>query len=139
VLDLDDFKLINDRIGHLAGDSVLAETAERVRGAVRTADIACRVGGDEFAVILPESTLVEANQLYERISYAVSSQPVGPGGLIRLSGGVTELRPDDDASALFQRADAALYRAKDAGKATFVAVAAPLPDDVDQLSDSAPG
>ena len=55
VFDLDDFKEVNDRIGHLAGDTVLAEAAERVRDVVRTADIACRVGGDEFAVILPES------------------------------------------------------------------------------------
>jgi diguanylate cyclase (GGDEF)-like protein len=139
VLDLDDFKLINDRIGHLAGDSVLAATAERMRDAVRTADIACRVGGDEFAVILPESTLLDADQLYERISAAVSSQPVGQGGLIRLSAGVTELRPDDDALVLFQRADEALYRAKDAGKATVVAVAALPPEGVDRLQDSAPG
>ncbi len=139
VLDLDDFKLINDRIGHLAGDSVLAATAERVRDAVRTADIACRVGGDEFAVILPESTLMDADQLYERISNAVSSEPVGQGGLIRLSAGITELRPDDDALVLFQRADEALYRAKAAGKATVVAVAALPPEDVDRLPDSAPG
>jgi two-component system, cell cycle response regulator len=117
---------------------VLAATAERVRDAVRTADIACRVGGDEFAVILPESTLGDADQLYERISSAVSSQPVGHGGLIRLSAGITELRPDDDALVLFQRADEALYRAKGAGKATVVAVAALPQDDVDQLSDSAP-
>jgi GGDEF domain-containing protein len=55
VLDVDDFKLINDRIGHLAGDAVLAETAERILDVVRTADIACRIGGDEFAVILPEA------------------------------------------------------------------------------------
>ena len=56
IFDLDDFKAINDRIGHLSGDTVLAETAERVREAVRSADIACRVGGDEFAVILPEAS-----------------------------------------------------------------------------------
>jgi two-component system cell cycle response regulator len=120
VLDLDDFKLVNDRIGHLAGDAVLAETAERVRGAVRSADIACRVGGDEFAVILPESGLADADQLYDRISAAVSARPVGQGGLVRLSAGVTELRPEDDALTLFHRADEALYLAKRAGKATAV-------------------
>src|SRR3954469_12790292 len=67
VLDLDDFKAINDRIGHLSGDAVLAETAERVRDVVRSADIACRVGGDEFAVILPESSTADADQLYHRL------------------------------------------------------------------------
>jgi GGDEF domain-containing protein len=67
LLDLDDFKVVNDRIGHLAGDAVLAEVAERVREVVRSADIACRVGGDEFAVILPESTLEDADQLYARL------------------------------------------------------------------------
>src|SRR3954467_8058664 len=80
VFDLDDFKEINDRIGHLAGDTVLAEAAERVRDVVRTADIACRVGGDEFAVILPESSLADADQLYRRILQAVSARPLGQAG-----------------------------------------------------------
>jgi len=124
VLDLDDFKAINDRIGHLAGDSVLAEAAERVRDVVRSADVACRIGGDEFAVILPESGLNDADQLYKRLQAAVSLRPVGQAGRLHLSAGVTELRPDDDAISFFQRADEALYRAKDAGKGTVVAVAA---------------
>jgi diguanylate cyclase (GGDEF)-like protein len=139
VLDIDDFKLVNDRIGHLAGDAVLAETAERIRDAVRTADIACRVGGDEFAVILPEAGLVEADQLYDRISSAVSTQPIGQGGLIRLSAGVTELRPGDGAVSLFQRADEALYRAKGAGKATVVAVAALPPEELRARPEPASG
>ena len=92
VFDLDDFKEINDRIGHLAGDTVLAEAAERVRDVVRTADIACRVGGDEFAVILPESSLNDADQLYRRIQNAVSSRPLGQAGKLYLSAGVAELR-----------------------------------------------
>ena len=124
ILDLDDFKAINDRIGHLAGDGVLAEAAEQVREVVRSADIACRVGGDEFAVILPESGLADADQLYRRLETAVSSRPVGHAGPLNVSAGVTELRPDDDAVTLFQRADEALYRAKGAGKATVVVVAA---------------
>ena len=124
VLDLDDFKAINDRIGHLAGDDVLASAAEQVRDIVRSADVACRVGGDEFAVILPESGLVDADQLYRRLEAAVSSGSIGQAGRLHLSAGVTELRPDNDAVTLFQRADQALYRAKAAGKGTMVAVAA---------------
>jgi len=125
VFDLDDFKDINDRIGHLAGDAVLAEAAERVRDVVRTADIACRVGGDEFGVILPESSLEDADQLYRRILSAVSSRPLGAAGKIYLSAGVAELRPEDDPVSLFQRADDALYRAKEAGKGRVVATNAP--------------
>ena len=116
VFDLDDFKAINDRIGHLAGDTVLAEVAERVRDVVRHADIACRVGGDEFAVILPESTLADAEQLYRRIQAGVSSRPITHAGQLLLSAGIAELRPQDDPVAFFQRADDALYRAKEGGK-----------------------
>ena len=122
VFDLDDFKAINDRIGHLAGDGVLAEAADRVRDVVRSADVACRVGGDEFAVILPESSLRDADQLYKRLEHAISVRPVGQAGRLHLSAGVTELRKDDDAISFFERADEALYRAKGAGKGTIVAV-----------------
>jgi diguanylate cyclase (GGDEF)-like protein len=125
VFDLDDFKDVNDRIGHLAGDAVLAEAAERVRDVVRTADVACRVGGDEFAVILPESSLEDADQLYRRILNAVSSRPLGQAGKLYLSAGVAELRPEDDPVSFFQRADDALYRAKEAGKGRVVAANAP--------------
>ena len=116
VFDLDDFKAINDRIGHLAGDSVLAEASERVRSAVRSADIACRVGGDEFAIVLPESTLDDADQLYRRVRAAVSAGPIGQAGRIFLSAGVAELEGDDNPTSFFERADEALYRAKSAGK-----------------------
>jgi diguanylate cyclase (GGDEF)-like protein len=116
VLDLDDFKAINDRIGHLAGDAVLAQAAERVRDAVRSADIACRTGGDEFAVVLPESSLAEAELLYERIRESITERPFGDAGSLHLSAGIAELRHGDDSTLLFQRADAALYTAKDAGK-----------------------
>jgi diguanylate cyclase (GGDEF)-like protein len=121
VFDLDDFKEVNDKIGHLAGDSVLAEAAERVRSVVRSADISCRVGGDEFAVILPESSLDDADQLYRRIQNAVSARPIGQAGKLYLSAGVASLKPEDDAVTFFQRADEALYRAKDAGKGRAVA------------------
>ena len=121
IFDLDDFKAINDRIGHLSGDGVLAEASERIRYVVRSADIACRVGGDEFAVILPESRLRDADQLYARLRTALSSKPVGQAGPLTMSAGVAELQADDDAIAFFQRADHALYGAKEAGKGQVVA------------------
>jgi len=121
IFDLDDFKAINDRIGHLSGDGVLAEAAERILQVVRSADIACRVGGDEFAVILPESRLRDADQLYARLRTALSSKPVGQAGPLTMSAGVAELQADDDAIAFFQRADHALYGAKEAGKGQVVA------------------
>ena len=116
VFDLDDFKAINDQIGHLAGDAVLTDVAQRIRGVVRSADIACRVGGDEFAVILPESGLEEADQLYRRLQAELSAQPVVHAGRLLISAGVAELRGQDDTVSFFQRADEALYRAKSAGK-----------------------
>jgi len=125
VFDLDDFKEVNDRIGHLAGDAALAAVAEQVRDVVRTSDFACRVGGDEFAVILPESSLEDADHLYRRILNAVSSRPLGQAGKLYLSAGVAGLRPEDDPVSFFQRADEALYRAKEAGKGQVVSANAP--------------
>jgi diguanylate cyclase (GGDEF)-like protein len=120
VFDIDDFKAVNDRIGHLAGDSVLAEAAQRVRSVVRGADIACRVGGDEFAVILPESGQGDAEALYRRLETAVSTWRTADTHL-RLSAGIAELRADDDAVSFFKRADDALYRAKEGGKGQAIA------------------
>jgi diguanylate cyclase (GGDEF)-like protein len=120
VFDLDDFKSINDRIGHLGGDAVLAETAERARGVVRSADIACRIGGDEFAVLLPEASGREAEQLYRRLQRAVSSRPVAEAGNVSVSAGIAELQADDEPNTFFERADEALYRAKERGKGQVV-------------------
>ena len=116
VIDLDDFKAINDQLGHLAGDAVLAEVADRIRTVIRSSDVPCRVGGDEFAVILPESTLDDAEQLYRRLQAQLAEQPVAPAGRMLISAGIAELRPQEDALAFFQRADDALYRAKESGK-----------------------
>jgi diguanylate cyclase (GGDEF)-like protein len=122
VFDVDDFKDVNDRIGHLTGDAVLAEAAERVRSVVRTADIPCRVGGDEFAVVMPESGLEQAEQLFVRLQAAISGRPIGAAGRLHISAGIGELKPEDDSITFFERADQALYRAKDAGKnRSFVA------------------
>ena len=116
ILDLDDFKAVNDRIGHLAGDAVLAQVAERLRNEIRSVDIGCRVGGDEFAVIMPESTSDDAGQLFQRMHESLVGMPVPGGQTVRISAGIAELRHGETAAGLFERADSALYRAKDLGK-----------------------
>ncbi len=121
VFDIDNFKDVNDRLGHLAGDTVLAEAAARVREVVRSADIPCRIGGDEFAVVLPESSIEQADQLFIRIQNAISGRPIGQAGRLKVSAGVAELLAEDDSISLFERADEALYRAKEAGKGRSVA------------------
>jgi diguanylate cyclase (GGDEF)-like protein len=112
IVDVDGFKEINDRIGHLAGDGVLAEIADRIRQVVRSADIPCRVGGDEFAVIVPEVEVGQARQLVGRIQRAVSSQPIARAGRVRVSAGVADLQPNDNPTSLFERGDESLYAAK---------------------------
>jgi len=117
LFDVDDFKSINDQIGHLAGDRVLAQAADRLREAVRSVDVACRIGGDEFAVILPESSAVDADQLFRRVQSSMRGTALGPDeDRLRLSAGIAELQHGDTAAGLFERADGALYRAKDLGK-----------------------
>jgi len=117
VFDLDDFKSVNDEVGHLAGDRVLAQAADRLREAVRSVDVACRIGGDEFAVILPESSAEDGDQLYRRVHNSMRGVALGPEGhSLHLSAGIAELEHGDTAASIFERADAALYRAKDHGK-----------------------
>ena len=112
IVDIDDFKGVNDRIGHLAGDGALAEVAERMREAVRESDIPCRIGGDELALILPESRLADAQRLAARIEQAVIARPVARAGHMRVSTGFAELQSNDDSTSLFERADQSLYAAK---------------------------
>ena len=112
LIDIDHFKEINDRIGHLAGDAALSETAERVREAVRESDIPCRVGGDELGLILPESRLADAQLLANRIEQAVVARPVARAGHMRVSTGYAELQSSDDSTTLFERADQSLLAVK---------------------------
>jgi diguanylate cyclase (GGDEF)-like protein/PAS domain S-box-containing protein len=113
-LDLDGFKRVNDTLGHAAGDAVLVEVAERLRRAVRGSDLAARVGGDEFVIVLD---LVEsagnALDVARRIHRQLVEPPVHVDGLtVGVSVGVTISEIDDTPSSLLSRADAALYRVK---------------------------
>lgn len=119
LLDLDDFKRINDRHGHPAGDQALREASRRALAQLRAIDIAGRYGGEEFAVILPRTAVTDAAIVAERIRAAIARGPLHIGSLdipLTASIGVTIHHRGDDASAMVARADAALYRAKAAGK-----------------------
>jgi diguanylate cyclase (GGDEF)-like protein len=116
VLDLDDFKAINDRWGHLAGDATLVELGARLTQLVRTTDIPCRIGGDEFAVILTESATADALSLFERLQASAREHGSFAGEGLSFSGGIAELLPGEDAEPFYARADAALLEAKSRGK-----------------------
>jgi diguanylate cyclase (GGDEF)-like protein len=116
VFDVDGLKAINDEHGHLAGDALLVETADRLRSVTRSADVASRIGGDEFAVILPESAVGDAQQLHERLSRVLDAEPAGPLERIQISAGIAQLRPDERDIEFFDRADQAALRAKRAGR-----------------------
>lgn len=122
LLDLDYFKNINDTYGHQAGDAVLIEVAETIRSMVRKGDTVARVGGEEFAVIMPGTICDNALAVSERIREAIKSRPVRtPEGAaidVRASLGVagTDTVCPSSATDFFARVDRALYRAKESGR-----------------------
>ncbi len=120
MIDIDHFKQVNDAHGHDAGDQVLAEVAERLRGAIRGDDLLIRYGGEEFMVILPKSNQLSAKVVAERIRQRVADGPIPVGDLlidVRVSVGVaTHKGGGEEPRDLTRRADGALYAAKDAGR-----------------------
>jgi diguanylate cyclase (GGDEF)-like protein len=120
IIDVDLFKPVNDTFGHIAGDEVLRRIASVLRQHVRRDDIAARIGGEEFAVLLPEGSDEDAIGFAERLREAVAATIFAPGGTprqITVSVGVASLPlPGGSRSRLLAAADAALYRAKDEGR-----------------------
>ena len=120
IIDVDLFKPVNDQYGHAAGDGVLRQMAAVVRRFVRGEDIAARIGGEEFAVLLPESDLDAALAFADRLRLAVAEETFVLGGeprRITISIGVAGLGPGrEDRSQLMQAADGQLYRAKEEGR-----------------------
>jgi two-component system cell cycle response regulator len=129
VADIDFFKRVNDTFGHDAGDVVLKEFATRFRRNTRGIDLACRMGGEEFVIIMPDTELPRAFQVGERLRACVAAEPFQVNSHTQLrvtaSVGIASLEHRDDTSeALFKRADQALYAAKREGRNRVVADAA---------------
>ncbi len=130
VLDIDYFKSVNDTYGHDAGDDVLREFATRVRKSIRGIDLACRLGGEEFVVVMPETDMAVAGLVAERIRRRIAGEPfvIDRGARtidVTLSIGLAGLNgPDDSAAKILKRADQALYRAKRDGRNRVAADAA---------------
>jgi diguanylate cyclase (GGDEF)-like protein len=121
MLDLDNFKLINDRYGHQTGDLVLQRFSEICRATLREIDIIGRLGGEEFAIVLPVTAIAEAQQVSERLRAAIAQTSVQTesGVLFQFttSIGLAQLQsPDESLDSLLGRADAALYEAKSTGR-----------------------
>ncbi|HMJ34458.1 MAG TPA: diguanylate cyclase [Baekduia sp.] len=118
-VDLDHFKAVNDRFGHLAGDRVLARAAELLRETVRATDVVARSGGEEFVVVMPFTDALAANACAERLRAAVATEPwaaIAPGMSITASIGVVSAPAADDVDSLVRLADRRLYAAKRAGR-----------------------
>jgi two-component system, cell cycle response regulator len=130
LLDVDHFKAINDTYGHDVGDDVLREFATRLRKTTRGIDLACRYGGEEFVIVMPETDIAVAAAVAERIRRRIANEPFsireGAAAIeVTLSIGLAALGPPGDSAAtLLKRADQALYRAKRDGRNRVVADAA---------------
>jgi len=130
IMDIDFFKLVNDTHGHDIGDEVLREFARRISANIRGIDLACRFGGEEFVVVMPDTDMAYAYAVAERLRKSIETTPIeisrAPGKLsITISIGIAESEQESDsAEELLYRADQALYRAKKTGRNRVVADAA---------------
>lgn len=120
VLDVDQFKCINDRFGHPLGDSALMHLGRMMQSVLRSEDVLARIGGDEFAILLPNTTLLAAASLAERLRLQVMQSPLPlPDGdklVITISAGLVENGEGELMESLYARADQMLYQAKQSGR-----------------------
>ena len=130
IMDIEYFKAVNDNQGHDAGDNLLREFSLRIRKSIRNIDLACRYGGEEFVIVMPETDMAVATMVAERIRRRIATEPFaiqqGARTLgVTISIGIAAIAsPDDTAAAILKRADTALYRAKRDGRNRVVPDAA---------------
>jgi two-component system cell cycle response regulator len=130
IMDIDHFKSVNDTHGHDIGDEVLREFANRISANIRGIDLACRYGGEEFVVVMPDTDIDFACTIAERLRKSVESTPIeisrAPGRLeVTISVGIAASQGEgDNAEKLLHRADQALYRAKREGRNRVIKAAA---------------
>ena len=125
LLDLDDFRHINAAHGHLGGDAALCHVVAMARATLRASDAVARFGGEEFVLLLPDTSFLEATGTLERLRARLAHSPLvheGRGILVTFSAGVARWLPGESQDELLARADRAMYQAKQAGKNRVVAV-----------------
>jgi diguanylate cyclase len=121
LIDLDDFKCINDRHGHEVGDAALVHLTRMIAETLRPTDLCCRLGGEEFVVVMPDSDHAAAERALTRLQAAVAAQPVaGTAVTLAFSAGVVLALNAESLEQMLARADGAVYRAKAAGKRCIV-------------------
>ncbi|WP_059420961.1 GGDEF domain-containing protein [Sulfuricella sp. T08] len=122
MLDIDHFKRINDKHGHDAGDAMLVHLSTVIKSVMREADVLVRYGGEEFLIVLPDSDIRGANFVIDRLRQVIQKSPMiyeGKRIEATFSGGLAQLKPDENGHSLLLRADKALYEAKQSGRNRF--------------------
>ncbi|MCW5623933.1 MAG: GGDEF domain-containing protein, partial [Burkholderiales bacterium] len=119
LIDIDHFKNINDRHGHPVGDRMIQHVATLIRGGLRASDVACRWGGEEFLVLLPDCSAEHAATIGEKLRHRIANTPLALDWdtlSVTVSVGMTVHRSGDTADQIFERTDRALYIAKNGGR-----------------------